>query len=78
MSITIKEQLLEKIKSTDNENLLQLLNTDFDFFSKNSDITDGLDEDEINELRQIVNEPDDKDTISLEEYKEITATWRKK
>lgn len=77
MPVTLKEQLLKKIESTENENLLQLLNIDFDYFAGSPDITEGLSKDEINDLQLMVNEPDDKDTISWDEYKQATAAWRK-
>ena len=76
--LTLKEQLVKKIESTKNENLLQLLNIDFDYFTGTGDITDGVSKDEINELQQMVNEPDDKDTLSRKEYRQATAAWRNK
>ena len=56
---------------------MQLLNTDYDYFSGTGDVTDDLSANEIAELRELVLEPDDKDTITLDEFKNITVEWRK-
>lgn len=78
MEPTIKEVLLRKIQSTEDEKLLQLLNTDYDYFSGAGDVTDGLSANEIAKLRELVLEPDDKDTVTWDEFKQVTAPWRKK
>lgn len=41
-----------------------------------TDITDGLTDEEIEELRAMVEEPIDKDTITLEEFNAKYAKWR--
>jgi succinate dehydrogenase flavin-adding protein (antitoxin of CptAB toxin-antitoxin module) len=41
------------------------------------DITDGLSDEELEELRQLIEEPDDKDTMTWEEYKKATEKWRR-
>ena len=76
MEPTIKEVLLRKIEATEDEKLLQLLNTDYDYFSGAGDVTDGLSADEIAELRELVLEPDDKDTVTWDEFKKVTVEWR--
>jgi hypothetical protein len=44
---------------------------------KNSpkEITDGLDEQQIQELISLSEEPDEKDTISEDEYRKMFARW---
>lgn len=69
--------LLRKIESTEDEKLLQLLNTDYDYFSGTGDVTDGLSANEIAELREHVLEPNDKDTVALDEFKNLSVEWRK-
>ena len=39
------------------------------------DITDDLDEDQLQELISLSEEPAEKDTISEEEYKKLVARW---
>jgi hypothetical protein len=78
MQSAIKQELLKKIEATDDENLLQLLSTDYDYFTGTGDITDGLSTNELIELQNLVSEPDEKNTLTWDEYKQATATWRKK
>lgn len=44
--------------------------------NEEADITDCLSEEQLRELITLVNEPADKDTISLEEFYETTKPWR--
>ncbi|HJU46304.1 MAG TPA: hypothetical protein VJ647_05935 [Chitinophagaceae bacterium] len=78
MPNTLKQDLIDKISATEDEHLLQLLSEDLAYYTHEgkTDITDELTESELAELRNLAGEPDTKDTISWEEYKEATKRWR--
>ncbi len=40
------------------------------------DITDNLSNEQLEELKQLAGEPDDKDTMTLDEFNKITDKWR--
>jgi hypothetical protein len=78
MSITLKQELLQKISATDDEGLLQLLLADIDYFSGDSktDVTDELSPGDLLELEQLVKEPFGHETESYEALKKATEKWR--
>lgn len=80
MSAGLKEDLLRKISSTNDEDLLRLLKTDYDYFTheNNRDVIDELSREEKDELINLVNEPFGKDTISQRELDEAIRQWRTK
>lgn len=80
MSTNLKQELIEKISSTDDENLLLLLKTDFDYFTQEDsrDVTDELSSEDKDELINLVSEPFGKDTISQQELDEAIRQWRMK
>ena len=63
MSTNLKQELIDKISATEDENLLMLLKTDYDYFKGNADVTDELSPEDKNELINLVSEPFGKDTI---------------
>jgi len=68
----LKQDLINKISATDDENLLLLLKTDYEYFSQESkqDVTDELSEDDKAELINMVREPFGFDNISQQELDE--------
>lgn len=80
MSTNLKEELITKISATNDENLLLLLKTDYDYFShkNNRDVTDELSQEEKDDLINLVQEPFGKDTISQQELDEAISQWRTK
>lgn len=77
MASDIKKEVLTLVEAIENEDLLQLLKADIEFFNKREmDITDGLSPEEIKELQELANEPDTNDTLSEEEFKQLTDRWR--
>ena len=76
---TLKEQVVKMISSVEDEHLLELVKADIEYFSnKDMDIIDDLYYNDKEELLSLANEPDEKDTISEDEFKEATAKWRAK
>jgi hypothetical protein len=79
MSENLKKELIDKISSTDDENLLQLLKADYDYFTDQSkDVTDELSPEDKSELINLVSEPFGQDTISQDELDEAIRQWRTK
>jgi hypothetical protein len=70
MSSGIKQELIAKISATDDENLLLLLKTDYDYFTQegNRDVTDELSIADRDELINLVSEPFGKDTVSQQGF----------
>ena len=76
----LKQDFINKISATNDENLLLMLKTDYEYFSQESkqEVTDGLSEDDKAELINIVKEPFGFDTISQQELDEAIRRWRTK
>jgi len=65
------------ISETNDEHLLELIKADIEYFSnKGTDILDELNAVDRNELLKLIDEPDEKDTLTEDEYKTATAKWR--
>ena len=80
MTNDIKRDLINKISSTEDENLLMLLKTDYEYFTQNEgkDVTDELSEEDKQELINLVNEPFGYETISQQELDDAIGKWRTK
>ncbi len=74
---SIKQELIEKISSTDNQDLLEILKADCDYFTEgNKDVLDELSDKDRNELTNMLNEPFGYETESYEDFKKATDKWR--
>jgi hypothetical protein len=74
-----KQQLIQQISSITDEDILAMLEEELSYRLKNDkDITSELTPEELHELITLANEPNDKDTASLDEYKKTTQRWRTK
>ena len=80
MPSSLKQELLDKISSTEDEDLLQILKADYDYFTQegNKDVLDELSEEDRNELTNMLNEPFGSETESYEDFKKATDKWRTK
>ena len=76
----LKKELISFIEKTNDEELLYLLKEDFVFYGKveNIDVTEGLNNNQLKELKALSEEDEMKDTITIDEYKNATAQWRTK
>ncbi|MEO7488621.1 MAG: hypothetical protein ABIU77_16035 [Ferruginibacter sp.] len=76
----LKKELVSLIENTNDEALLNLLKEDFVFYGniKNTDITDGLNDEQLQELKSLSEQESTKDTQTLEEFKKATQQWRTK
>ncbi len=67
------------VSAIEDERLLELIKADIEYFSsKENDILDELNDANKEELLNQLNEPDEKDTLTEEEYKAATAKWHKR
>ena len=70
----LKEEVVRIVSSVEDEYLLKLVKADIEYFSnKEVDIIDDLYYSDKEELLNLANEPDEKDAISEDEFKEATA-----
>lgn len=77
--MSLKEQVLQMISQIDDIQLLELVKADIEYFAnKETDILDELNDADRSELLSQVNELDEKDILTDEEYKAATARWRTK
>jgi hypothetical protein len=76
--MSIKEQVIQMVSKIEDEKLLELVKADIEYFSSSTDILDDLSDKEREELLNMVNEPDEKDIVTEDEYKATTAKWRTK
>ena len=80
MNNKIKQDLIDKISSTEDENLLLLLKTDYEYFTQDNgkDVTNELSAEDKQELINLVNEPFGYNSISQQELDEAIRQWRTK
>lgn len=80
MATTLKQELINKISSTEDEDLLQLLKNDYDYFTGigKPDVTDEHSVEDLEELKNILNEPFGHETQSYEDFKKAIDKWRTK
>lgn len=77
--MSLKEQVLQMVAAINDEQLLALVKSDIEYFrDKKVDILDELNDADKAELMSQVNEPDEKDTLTEEQYKAATGKWRTK
>ena len=76
----LKKELVSYIENINDEELLSLLKEDFTFYGKvkDADITDDLSEEQLQELKTLAEEDEEKDTHTLDEFKKATEQWRTK
>jgi hypothetical protein len=76
----LKKELTKLIEETNDEELLSLVKEDMVFYkaSKGTDITDSLSDEQVKELEKLASEPDEKDTMTLDEFNKATDKWRTK
>ena len=80
MPSDLKQELIDKISATDDENLLLLLKMDYEYFTRDNNryVTDELSEEDENELINMMNEHIGNDTVSQQELEEAIRQWRMK
>jgi hypothetical protein len=76
----LKKELTKLIDQTNDEELLLMVKEDMAFYktTKDADVTDKLSAKQIKELEELTAEPDEKDTMTLDEFNKATDKWRTK
>jgi hypothetical protein len=76
----LKKDLVKLIDETNDEGLLSMVKEDIAFYktAKDVDVTDSLSAEQLKELEQLATEPDEKDTMTLNEFNKATGKWRTK
>jgi hypothetical protein len=73
-----QQQLIQQIGSINDEDILIMLEEELSYHLQGkTESSNELTTDELNELTALANEPSDKNTVSIEDYKKATARWRK-
>jgi hypothetical protein len=78
MNKVVKTKISGLLEEIDDEAVLNLLMEDVSFYASKKDIVDGLDERQLKELDEAIEEADNKETISWEDFKKEINEWRKK
>jgi len=78
MPLTLKEEVLQMVASMEDENALAMVKAEIDYINNKGELNvlDELSPKDRLELMELFNEPDDKDTVSHDEYLKATARWR--
>jgi hypothetical protein len=76
----LKKELTRLIDETNDEDLLSMVKEDMAFYntSKAADVTDNLSDKQLKELEALATEPDEKDTMTMDEFNKATDKWRTK
>ena len=76
----LKKELTKLIDETNDEELLSMVKEDMAFYktTKDADVTDNLSVKQVKELEELAAEPDEKDTMTLDEFNKATDKWRTK
>lgn len=80
MSSILKKELLDKIAATDDENLLQHIKEEIDYFTAEGKtiVLDELSAEDRQELETLLKEPFGHETESYDDFKKATQRWRTK
>ena len=72
----LQQQLINRISAVNNEDILRMLDEELNFSLQSySDLATVLSKEDLQELRQLANEPIGKNTISLSEFDKIMDQW---
>ena len=72
----LQQQLINRISAVNNEDILRMLDEELNLSLQSySDLATVLSKEDLQELRQLANEPIDKNTISLSEFDKIMDQW---
>lgn len=73
----LKQELIEKIAAIEDYDALMIVKEDLRVWeSTDSHNPLGLSDEDYKELEELADEPDDKDTISFDEFKQSLQQWR--
>jgi len=78
MPLTLKEEVLQMVTALHLDQALALLKAEIESFNSSGelDVMEVLAPDDKAELLELILEPDEKNTVTHEEYLKATARWR--
>jgi len=78
MSKEVKSKIQQMVEGIEDEAVLNQVMEDVAFYASKKDIVDELNPGQVKELEEAIKEADNKETISLDEFKKDMDEWRKK
>ena len=78
MSKVLKSKIYQLLEGIDDEAVLNQVMEDLAFYASKKDIVDELKTEQLSALDEAINEADNKETISWEDFKKEMTEWRKK
>jgi len=78
MSKAVKTKIYKMLEDIEDETVLNQLMEDVAFYTSKKDIIDELNAEQLKELDKAIEEADNKETISWDEFKKEMNEWRKK
>lgn len=78
MSKAVKSKIVQMLESIEDETVLNQVMEDVAFYATKKDIVDELNPNQLKELDKAIEEADNKETISWDDFKKEMNEWRKK
>ena len=78
MNKAVKSKIYQMLEDIEDEVILNQLMEEVSFYASKKDIVDNLDAEQVIELDKAIEEADNKETISWEDFKKEMHEWRKK
>ncbi len=78
MSKTVKTKIYQLLEGIEDETVLNQVMEDVAFYATKKDVVDQLNTDQLKELDKAIEEADNKETISWDDFKKDMNEWRKK
>ena len=78
MNTGVKSQIYLMLESIEDENVLNQVMEEVAFYASKKDIAENLDPDQVNELDKAIQEADNKQTITWDDFKKEMYDYSKK
>ncbi len=78
MGKTVKSKIYQLLEDIDDENVLNQVMENVAFYATKNEIVDELDATQLAELDKAIEEANQKETISWDDFKKEMNEWRKK
>ena len=78
MSEAVKSKIYQMLECIEDEMVLNQVMEEVSFYSSKKDIADDLTPEQLNDLDKAIEEADNKETITWDDFKKEMNEWRKK
>ena len=78
MNNSAKAKIYQMLEGIEDESILNQLMEDVAFYASKKDIADDLTPEQLRELDKAIQEADNKETVSWDDFKKEMNEWRKK